>query len=60
MEQRPLTQEEPPDTGWRGGGTPPLTLSRQRKRQTLVKTPEIRGSGTLIPQPDALIILSNK
>lgn len=23
MEQRPLTQEEPPDAGWRGGGTPP-------------------------------------
>lgn len=56
MEQWPLTQEEPPDAGWRGGGPPHST--RQRKRQTFMKTPksQIRGSGTLIPQPDALII----
>lgn len=57
MEQQPpLTHEEPPDAGWRGGTIPP-TLSRQRKRQTPVKSPksQIRGSGTLIPKPDALI-----
>lgn len=60
MEQWPLTQEEPPDAGWRGGGPPPTHThsARQRKRQTFLKTPksQIRGSGTLIPQPDALII----
>lgn len=38
MEQRPLTQEEPPDAGWWGGGTPPSHNPTSPPHPYFVKT----------------------
>lgn len=63
MEHRPLMQEEPPDAVWRDGGPPPPQFCQDKEKdRPLWRLPKslIRGSGTQTPQPDALIIASNK
>lgn len=57
MEQRLLTLESLQTQG--GGVEGPPTYPVKTKEKTDPSGSQIRGSGTLIPQPDALINLIN-